>query len=161
MFLKPTWQGVSLADFPPAMLYEHGVRGALLDLDNTVMIPRAHIVPEHVQQWLSEAAQLGMGCIIVTNNKKPDYMQRAQEILALPVIGPAYKPSCKGLLAATQQLGLAPHEVVVIGDRPLTDIWGGIRLGGKTLWLKNLTYQSDSVGIQVLRCLEAWTVQRG
>ena len=51
----------------------------------------------------------------------------------MPTVGMAGKPSRRGFLAALEILKLPASEVAVIGDRPLTDVWGGQRAGMKTI----------------------------
>ena len=159
MFLTPTWQAESVADMPPSLFLSLGIHGAILDLDNTLMIPRTPIIPEPIQGWLAEAKQSNFGLVVVSNNKKPSYLAQAEDLLQIPVIGFAQKPRRIYLRAGLETLQLSAEKVVVVGDRPLTDILGGIRLGAKTLWVKNLTHQTDKPLIQCLRFLESTLIK--
>jgi uncharacterized protein len=158
MWLNPTWATSCLSQTPPSFLKAQGIRGALMDLDNTLMIPRTPIIPKTIEAWLAEAKQIGFPIVIVSNNKNPAYLAQAETLLTLPVIGFAQKPRRQFLREGLAKLGLPAQDVVVIGDRPLTDILGGQRLGCKTVWVKNLTHQDDKPLIQLLRRLESISI---
>ena len=159
MFLKPTWQGACISEFSPELLYDLGIRGVMFDLDNTLIIPKNHTVPETVENWLLQAKAKNMKLCIVTNNTFSAHRKKAEENLQIPIFGPAGKPRRKYLLEAINYLGYAPEEILMVGDRPLTDILGGHRVGVKTLLLKPLTRHIDSPIIQTLRFLEGLTVK--
>ena len=56
-------------------------------------------------------------------------------------------------------LELAPNQVCVVGDRPLTDIWAGQRLGATTILVDPLQRANEKGHIHVLRALERLFIQ--
>jgi HAD superfamily phosphatase (TIGR01668 family) len=114
-----------------------GIKGLLIDLDNTLMLPHVvqsadystAIVPREISQWLKEASQQGLALICVTNNKDIDYCLHAETLLGIPVIHAAKKPFGDGLKHGLHQLALSPRNVAVVGDRPTTDGWGAFTNG--------------------------------
>jgi predicted HAD superfamily phosphohydrolase YqeG len=51
-------------------------------------------------------------------------------------------------------LGVEAHQAAMIGDRPLTDIWVGQRMGMYTILVDPLTMASEHRVVKVLRRLE-------
>lgn len=153
-FLKPTliYDGdvtkVSLTD-----LKELGVNGLILDLDNTIMAPKSGRLELHVEYWL-EVMKKNFKIVVLTNNKKPIYLQAVEEVLKLPVIGFAWKPWSKGVNGALKILNLPNDKIAVVGDRPLTDVWLGQRFGFKTVLVRALTAHIEPKWKYYLRKLE-------
>ncbi len=154
MLIRP-WRIVDdITTLDPKILKEHGIRGVIFDLDNTIMAPRTGALETHIEQWLAELQKQDLKLVVVSNNKKAHYVQAAEKVLNIPVIGNAGKPRRKYLRKGLEILGMKPDEVAVVGDRPLTDIWGGNRLGAFTILVDPLTKHSEHWFIKILRKLE-------
>jgi HAD superfamily phosphatase (TIGR01668 family) len=145
---------LSLAD-----LNRWQVRGLLMDLDNTLMPSHSGDVPQDIAEWLDHMRQAEIQMAVVSNNKNLAYTERAAERLNLPVIAHAQKPRRAGFCQALRVLGLSPHQVAVVGDRPLTDIWGGMRLGAKTVLVRSLSADTEPRVFTLLRTLERWSLR--
>jgi HAD superfamily phosphatase (TIGR01668 family) len=135
-------------------LWEKGIRGFIFDLDNTIMAPHAGALESHIRDWLTQVHQMGFRSVVVSNNKRKQYIQEAEAILGFPAIANAGKPRRKFLRKALEMLDMKAAQVVVVGDRPLTDIWGGQRLGAHTILVDPLTKDQEHRIIKVLRRLE-------
>ncbi len=135
-------------------LWDHGIRGFIFDLDNTIMAPRSCALEDDVASWLQKVEEMGFKAIVVSNNPIALYTEKAEKVLNMPVIGNAAKPRRKSLYRALEIIQLQPYEVAVVGDRPLTDIWGGQRLGAKTILVDPLTKHQEHSIVKVLRKLE-------
>lgn len=153
-FLKPTLiyeddvTKVTLED-----LNSLNVQGLILDLDNTIMAPKSAKLELQVRIWLEEMKK-EFQIVILTNNKKAFYLEAVQQVLDLPVIGFAKKPWASGVMEALKLLKLSNDKIVVIGDRPLTDIWLGQRFGFKTILVRALTAHIEPRWKYLLRKLE-------
>jgi hypothetical protein len=77
--------------------------------------------------------------VVLTNNKREAYILNARDVLSMPVIGYAAKPWRPGFRKALEALNLPPAEVAVVGDRPLTDIWGGVLSDMRTVLVRPLS----------------------
>lgn len=154
MMLRPTYLiDGDVTDIDIDQLQRDGVRGLIFDLDSTLVAPRAgHLTPE-VEAWL-ERAREKFKVAVVSNNKRDPYIREVQVILNMPCIGCAAKPSIKAFLRVLEDFQLAPNEVAVVGDRPLTDVWGGHRAGMKTVLVMPLKTQMEPGWIKVFRKLE-------
>ncbi len=160
MFVKPTYIVEEITSVEAQWLLDKGIQGIIFDLDNTIMAPHAGFLEDHIKAWLAGLEAAGLRAIVVSNNKQAVYMQEVEKVLDFPVIGHAGKPRRRHLRRALEYLKLEPQQVVVIGDRPLTDIWGGQRLGAHTILVDPLTKRIERPIIQFLRRLERLCVSK-
>ncbi len=151
---RPLYILPDITHVSPAVLQErHGITAVVLDLDNTMMLPHAGIVPPHIQTWLDDAQAVGLSLLCVTNNKDREYCQRVEDILGFAVIYYAAKPHGYGLKLALRMLERSPKEIVVVGDRPTSDIWGGAWHGCHTILTRPLRHDEPAL-YNILRGLE-------
>jgi uncharacterized protein len=127
MWLKAHWCIPHVEALPLAQLEAYGIRGLVFDLDNTLIGPSSKQVTPAVLAVLHKLRRQGYRLCVLTNNKNQRYLRQAERQLGLPVIGPAYKPGTRGLNIALQWLQLPASQVVLVGDRPLTDTWAANR----------------------------------
>jgi uncharacterized protein len=138
-------------------LVADGVKGLILDLDNTVMRPRSGAFCEIVGPWLQKAKAAGLKMIIVTNNNNEQYLSSLDLLLQnheLEMIIKAAKPRPEKLLQALKKLDLRPEQVCIVGDRVLTDVLGGIKIGSKTAFVRPLLGKKENLLFRLLRKLE-------
>lgn len=157
MFIKANYVATCTTDLDLNKFKEDGIKGLILDLDNTIMRPKSGYFCDEIQAWLAKAKELGLKIIIVTNNKNEIYLRSIEPLLKqyeLPMIIKAEKPRRKNLKIAIEFLGFEPHEVCVVGDRVLTDVLGGIRLGTKTAFVAPLLGKAERKLFRALRRIE-------
>lgn len=141
--------GVRLED-----LKELGVEGLLIDLDNTLIAPKTAKLDMQVKYWL-ELIKQHFKVVVLTNNKKPNYIAACEHEIGLPTLGFAYKPwKSEVLIKALEILDLPDEKIAVIGDRPLTDIWLAHRQGYKSVLIKALCAPIEPKWKYLLRKLE-------
>ncbi len=154
MMLRPTYLiDGDVTDIDLHRLELDGIRGLIFDLDSTLVAPHAGALTDEVAHWLVEARSK-FKVAVVSNNKKDPYIRQVQAVLDMHCIGCAAKPSIRAFREVQQMFDLAPHEVAVVGDRPLTDVWGGQRAGMKTILVMPLKSQKEAGWITMLRKLE-------
>jgi hypothetical protein len=134
-------------------LKNKGIKGFIFDLDNTIMAPKTGILTSDVENWLSEVKE-DFKIAVVSNNREQNYIELAAKVVGCPVEGKAKKPQRKVIKKVLEQLNLKPSEVAVVGDRPLTDIWVGKRLGSITILVDPLMKDHENTFIKFLRKLE-------
>jgi HAD superfamily phosphatase (TIGR01668 family) len=161
MLVRPTRIVADVTTIDLDWLSAQGVRGFIFDLDNTIMAPNTGLLDDKVKAWLATVKERGFQCVVVSNNPYMLYIKKAEAVLDFPCIGNAGKPRRKYLRKGVEMMGLDPHEVVVVGDRPLTDIWGGQRLGTLTILVDPLTKHSEHAVVRGLRRLERLFVIEG
>ena len=121
-----------LTDVTVAWLLAEGIKGILLDVDNT-MTTHDHPHPaEGVMEWVADMTRNGIKLIIVSNNK-PGRVEPFARLFGLDYVARGRKPLTVGFRAACRRLGIEPGEALVAGDQIFTDILGGNLLGAKTL----------------------------
>ncbi len=156
--LKPTYYVDGTVDkLSIDTLIKDGVRGLILDLDNTVMRPRCGYFCEVVKPWLQEAQAKGLKLIIVTNNNNEEYLGSFNEALSehnLKMFIKAKKPRPDKLLEAIKELDLPCEQICIVGDRVLTDVLGGCRVKTKTAFVQPLLGKDENLLFQILRKIE-------
>jgi uncharacterized protein len=154
LLVKPSWIVPDILEIDTIALWEQGIRGIVFDLDNTIMRPHTGILEPDMEVWLKQLLSKGFQIIVVSNNPLVRYTQAAEKTLGLTVIGNAGKPRRAKTRQALQQMNLEAHQVVIVGDRPLTDIWVGQRLGCQTILVNPLNKKTENTVVQGLRWLE-------
>ncbi len=151
---KPTYLiDGDLTDVDLDQLYADGIRGIILDLDSTLVAPRSGTLTAEAEAWL-EKARGRFKLAVVSNNKNEPYIMQVKSLLNMPVLGRARKPSTKMFKQVLRDLQLPAHECLVVGDRPLTDVWGGQRAQMKTALVLPLKTINEPCWITFFRKLE-------
>lgn len=154
VFLRPTYPiDGDVTDIDLDLLAADGIKGIIFDLDSTIMAPRSGKITAETATWL-ELARARFQLAVVSNNKNDPYIKQVQEHLNMIVLGRAAKPSAKLFLQVLEMFKLRADQVVVVGDRPLTDVWGGQRAGMKTILVWPLKSMNEPSWILFFRKLE-------
>lgn len=129
-----------------------GIRGIIVDLDNTLVgYGREHLEPEDAA-WIAAAVARGFGIVLVSNNFT-GRVDRVSRALGVPGISSALKPLPYGLLRALRLLQTPRRATVVVGDQLFTDVLGAKLLGLHSI-LTHPIVPHDWLGTKVLRLLE-------
>jgi HAD superfamily phosphatase (TIGR01668 family) len=139
------------------LLRRRGIRGVVLDLDNTLAGWRALQPSLEVATWLKGLRSHQIGAVILSNNGKGRVGDFARSI-GVPCIPNARKPRVRGFLQAMQMLGTTPQTTAVIGDQVFTDILGGNRAGFFTILVSPLT-REEFVGTKAVRRVEGMVLR--
>jgi len=150
----PTSSAPSIADISIERLVERGVRGAILDLDNTLVGYRADGASEATIAWLTRAREAGLQLVILTNNRTQWAAQIARS-LDLPYITDARKPAPDGFRRALELIAVGKSDAIAIGDQFFTDVLGA-RLAGLNVILVEPLAAGDPWNTRWLRILERW-----
>lgn len=109
---------MATADF----LLSVGIRGIVLDVDNTLE-PYEHPLPgDHVIEWLDSLRAAGISAAIVSNNNG-ERINLFNTKIGLPVYYKAGKPSKKNVLRAMADMGTDASNTILMGDQIFTDVW--------------------------------------
>ncbi|MDQ7819448.1 MAG: YqeG family HAD IIIA-type phosphatase [Armatimonadota bacterium] len=152
-WVTPSRTAASVLDLSPQDLRAGGVRGLILDLDNTV-VPWGSAAPSaDVVRWVSAVRAAGLAVCIVSNSFT-SRARRVGEILGVPVVSWAAKPAPWAFRRALRVLGTAPAQTALVGDQLFTDILGGNLLGLRTILVEPLSPR-EFVTTRWVRRLEA------
>jgi HAD superfamily phosphatase (TIGR01668 family) len=118
-----------------ADLLARGVRGVILDLDNTLTQWKSTAVSPAVAAWVARLRAAGVQACVVSNAAGARRVRVVADALGIPWITRAGKPLARGFRKAMARMGTAPDATAAIGDQVFTDVWGGNRLGLYTILL--------------------------
>lgn len=132
MLWTPTLRVARVTDLTPDRLASLGVKGLLLDLDNTLAAWNDPRCPDDVQAWLKAVGSRGVQSVIVSNNAGARVLEFAARV-GLPAVAHAAKPSRDGFRRGLARIGTDPRDTLAVGDRLFMDIIGGNRTGVRTV----------------------------
>ncbi len=153
MFLKPDFNLKDIYEIDLNLLKELGIKAIFFDLDSTIMVSKSAKYSEKTQEWLKEVDK-NFFIAIITNNKKYEYIEKVKSISSFKVVGNAKKPSTKAMKKLLSEIDISSDEVVIVGDRPLTDILSGKRLGSKTILVGSINAENEGYATKFVRWLE-------
>ena len=126
--LVPEYKFEKLNDVTPEFLLSLGIKGVLLDIDNTLE-PYEHDLPgEHVISWLKALSDVGIRTAIVSNNNR-ERVELFNRDIGMTAYAKAAKPFKKNLLNAMRDIGSDASNTAFIGDQILTDVWAAHNAG--------------------------------
>lgn len=130
--LYPQYMVKQVDEITPEHLKKWGIRGLILDIDNTLTTHDNPVPSEGVALWLENMRGSGIKMIVLSNNTARR-VEPFAKILGLPFVPNGKKPLKEGYLRCSQALGLPKDQLCMVGDQLFTDIWGGNRFGCKTI----------------------------
>lgn len=122
-----------IADITPALLAREGVKGLVLDVDETLAEKKTALPPQDIRTFVTGLREAGVGLYIVSNNHH-NRVSRFAGALGLPYRSNGLKPLPLAFFAAVEALGLPKNQVAAVGDQIFTDVFGG-HLAGLRVWL--------------------------
>ena len=143
-------QKLRLTDFPAEVntlasidihrLLLLGIRGLILDLDNTIISEDDRYLSPYAETWIQQAKNLGIKFFILSNGKRRYRVEYWSNHLDIPVINPAKKPFPEAFRKALRYMELMPKQVAVIGDSRHTDILGAWLVGCPSIQVASLPH---------------------
>ncbi len=160
-FLLPDRIEEKLSHVPLSIISDWGIKGIILDVDNTLLAKSAKRPDDEVLEWV-ERWKKHVNIVLLSNNI-PSKIQRASIPLDLPYIAWTIKPLPWYFSKALKKLGLGSSEVCVIGDQLFTDILGGKWAGTKTVYIRPINLKHEMIWTKGMRFLERkvmkqWTI---
>lgn len=113
----------SVCDITPQLLEKMGVRGLLLDIDNTLTTHDNPILAPGVEGWIAGMQAAGIRLCLVSNNHPPRVAPFAER-LGLDYVCEGKKPLSKGYREALRKMQLSRKETAAVGDQIFTDVLG-------------------------------------
>jgi len=133
-------QATVLADINLDSLMKSGIRGIILDLDNTIVSEDDRYLSPEALNWISQAKRLSFKLFILSNGKRRYRVEYWSQSLDLAAINPAKKPFPTAFRKAIAAMQLSPKSVVVIGDSRHTDILGAWLVGCPSIQVSSLPH---------------------
>ncbi|MBQ0110334.1 MAG: YqeG family HAD IIIA-type phosphatase [Oscillospiraceae bacterium] len=120
---EPNLRFSKFTDITPAALIDCGVKGVLLDIDNTISYFKGERLFDGVTDTLSKLSSGGISVVIFSNGKYDRIEKFVNDnSLNCEFIAPALKPLTFKTDAAKKLLGLNKSEIAVVGDQVFTDM---------------------------------------
>lgn len=149
---------LSLSQIGPEYFLEKGIRGVILDLDNTLIPWQCGVMEPDMSELLKTYLRAGLKLCVVSNAFS-NRVERLLQPLGIPGIARAAKPRRKAFMEALQILGTAERETAVVGDQIFTDIFGGNRLGLYTVLVVPMS-KREFLGTKLVRLIEKTMINR-
>jgi len=151
--LAPTMLAEAIWDVDLESLSADGVRGLILDLDNTLVDWNRNDVRSETRGWLGAARAAGMRLSLVSNAIRGKRVRVIGAELDLLVVTWALKPFPGGFRRAMALMGTDPASTCAIGDQVFTDMLGANLLGIKTILVTPLS-PHESPHTRLIRLIE-------
>lgn len=152
-YFRPTRQANSLDLISVEQLDQDGIRGLIIDLDNT-MTPWNNVeVGPKVEAWFKKVKSAGIRACVVSNNSKRQRVAVVADRLGIPFVFGATKPRRRAFQAGMDLLKTGQKDTAVIGDQLFTDILGGNRLGLYTILVTPIN-DREFIGTRIMRRME-------
>jgi uncharacterized protein len=143
----------TVLDLTPELLEYHGLRGLLLDVDDTLVSPYSGELSREVHQWV-ESLRPHIQLWLVSNNPSRSRIAKIGSALDLPYLWAAGKPSRRKLRQAAEEMALPTEQLAMVGDRLFTDVVAGNRLGMFTVLVEPMVNPQDPPRKHLLRSVE-------
>ena len=149
---KPHFFKKTVFDVTPDFLIQHGIKGIITDLDNTLVEWDRPDATKEISEWFYEMQTHGIQIAIVSNNSEERVSKFARPHNIL-FFYRSRKPLTTKFRQAARQFQLDQTELCVIGDQLLTDIFGGNCFGARTVLVQPVS-STDGVWTSINRKIE-------
>jgi uncharacterized protein len=139
----PNERLASVLEITPEWLNARGLRGLILDLDNTLVAYRSELQTPELEAWAQTLRDAGVQARLVSN-ALPERIERWATRLGFPGVGligrgTAAKPFPAAFWRAAHTMHLHPQTIGVVGDQLFTDVLGGNLIGAYTILVAPLS----------------------
>ncbi|MGM0419622.1 MAG: YqeG family HAD IIIA-type phosphatase [Bacillota bacterium] len=149
---QPDFHLQRINDIDLARLKSRGIKGLIIDIDNTIMPYSETQLDDNVSVWVNRAKELEFKITFVSNTL-PDRAEKVEDYFDLLAYGYSGKPFTKAFKRALADMKVANNQIAVIGDQIFTDVLGGNRAGFLTILVEPLE-SKDFILTTIFRLLE-------
>ncbi len=143
----------SVLSICPDFLAQHNLKGLILDVDDTLVPLRQAETNPDLGRWMVQIKAVS-SVWLVSNNINAHRISRIADLLEVPYITSAGKPSGRKLKQALTAMDLPVDQVAMVGDRLFTDILAGNRVGLFTILVDPMPGLNQSARTSTVRALE-------
>ncbi len=159
MFLKPDYNLKSIYEIDLEELKLKGIKALLFDLDSTLMASKTGKYDDKTIDWLKKVRE-DFFIAVVSNNHNPDYMKKVKAVSDFPIVFEAKKPDIKATVDFMESNNLTAQTTAFVGDRPLTDILCGKKIGCVTILVDSISADRERPIVRLARKLERCTIRK-
>jgi len=151
--------GQSILALSAEHLKQQGLQGLVLDVDETLVPFGYREIDDQLHAWLT-TMRAEVDIWLVSNNVSESRIGGIARSLDLPYIHFAAKPFRRKLARAVNAMNIPPVAVGMVGDRLLTDVLAGNRLGMYTILVEPMAIPGQPPRLSRIRSLENWLLDR-
>lgn len=148
---RPALAFKSPVEISPDVFSENGIAAVVIDVDNTISQWELRTVPEEIMQWISSLKAAGFGLAHLSNGTARKLAAITSQT-GIPVI-PGKKPFLSSFERCREHFGCGHHEIAMVGDQCVTDIWPANRLGWLSVLVEPVS-PKDFLGTHFYRAME-------
>ena len=146
----------SVLTLTPDLIQKYGLKGLVLDVDETLVPITAGSTFPELQASVEEIRSC-TALWLVSNNLSEARIGGIARSLNLPYYLGAAKPSRRKIRAALQEMNLPAYQVGMVGDRLFTDVLAGNRLGMFTILVEPIIHPDfTAFRSHHIRNIEVW-----
>ncbi len=133
----------SVCEITPELLAKMGIRGLLLDIDNTLTTHDNPVPATGVMDWIALMKKSGIQLRLVSNNHPPR-VEPFAELLGIPCICDSKKPLSSGYKRAMEEMQLPKSQLCAVGDQIFTDILGANWFRVKSIYVPPMELETTA-----------------
>jgi hypothetical protein len=134
-------------------LVARGIRGVMVDLDNTLVEWNREQIPPAIAAWLEGARARGLRICLLSNARQRRRLDRIAAAAGASSVVRAGKPWPRAYRLGLAHLGTTREQTAMIGDQVFTDILGAKWAGLYTILVKPIS-RRDFPATKLARLLE-------
>ena len=119
-----------------------GVKGIVLDVDNTLEPYENPLPTEKVVEWFKSLYENGIKAAIVSNNGK-ERIDLFNSKIGIPAYSKAGKPKKKYILRAMTDMDTDRESTILMGDQIFTDVWAAHNAGIRAILVPPIKDKRD------------------
>lgn len=144
-YLIPTQYVSSIHEIDIDHLVAAGIKGLIVDLDDTLLTRTEFKVPLSAYNWIQKVKDKNIKICLASNGSRIARLNYIAQTLNIPGSALAFKPFPPAFNKALKILGTKAKETCVVGDQILTDIIGGNILGMHTILVKPISEERSLI----------------
>jgi HAD superfamily phosphatase (TIGR01668 family) len=158
----PYFMAKSVLDIDFAVLKRNGVRYVAFDADSTLVAYRAKVLTPESEKFLKRQLKQFDGVCVASNRATNDLADIANSLDAEVIRASlTLRKPAKGFFdRVVRHFKARPHEIVMIGDKLVADIYGGNRASFQTVWVEQNGRDHLLDRVFQTRRLEKWMMRR-
>ncbi len=149
----------SVLGITPELLQQQGLKGLVLDVDETIVPIGKKLLDADVLDW-AQSIKETVPLALVSNNTGQVRIRQIADSLQVPFVASAGKPSRRKLRTAASAMDLPFEQIAMVGDRLFTDVLAGNRLGLFTILVAPMLEPNSKDPRNLLRSTEFWISQQ-
>eukprot|EP01025_Chloroclados_australasicus_P042079 TRINITY_DN44823_c0_g1_i1.p1 TRINITY_DN44823_c0_g1~~TRINITY_DN44823_c0_g1_i1.p1 ORF type:complete len:236 (-),score=12.28 TRINITY_DN44823_c0_g1_i1:610-1269(-) len=152
----------TINDIPWRQLRRAGFKGVIFDKDNTLTLPYQDLIYSDIVEGLERCKSAFRSNIVVFSNSaglvqfdpKGNEAKQLEERIGISVLRHKSKKPGGDCVELEQYFGCQCHQLIMVGDRQLTDIVYGNRFGMLTIKVEPFTDRGETISVKMVRRIE-------